>query len=446
MLKKIIGTAGTRILNALFNLVILLLLTNKIGSEGLGTIGLILLDITIIQLVIDLVAGSAVIYFASRTNTGQLLIPAYTWIALVLILFYFIGKTIGFLFPEFYTNTIPPGHEMDILGLALLNGMMLTHYNFLIGKEKIRTYNIIFTIQITMLLITFLTILFIKNDQSINAYLTGLYFAYGTGSFLGFIALVRMTEAWEIEGWRRVFAKVVRFGIVTQIANILNIGNKRLSYYFVSFFKGLTPLGIFTAGIQLTEGLRLIGQSISLVQFSTISNTSEVEYARTLTIRLMKFSVILTLLAVFILVALPESTYTWLFSKDFSGVKPVIVALGPGVVALAANNIFSHYFSGLGNPKVNLWSNVVGMVFTISLAVLLIPVYGILGAAITTSASYISSVIYQYFVFVRQTGTRFSEWIPAKQDIADFKRIVKQTAKGKKDKGSDGFPGHFRDL
>jgi hypothetical protein len=49
MLKKILGTAGTRILNAVFNLVILLLISNKIGSEGLGTIGLILLDITIIQ-------------------------------------------------------------------------------------------------------------------------------------------------------------------------------------------------------------------------------------------------------------------------------------------------------------------------------------------------------------------------------------------------------------
>ncbi len=73
MLNKIIGTTGTRILNAFFALVILYLMANYIGSNGMGVIALILLDITIIQLVIDLVAGSALIYFASRTNLGQLL-------------------------------------------------------------------------------------------------------------------------------------------------------------------------------------------------------------------------------------------------------------------------------------------------------------------------------------------------------------------------------------
>ena len=44
MLKKIIGTTGTRILNAVFNLIILVIITNYIGSEGLGIIGLILLE------------------------------------------------------------------------------------------------------------------------------------------------------------------------------------------------------------------------------------------------------------------------------------------------------------------------------------------------------------------------------------------------------------------
>ena len=76
MLKKIIGTTGTRILNAVFNLIILVLITNKIGNEGLGIIGLILVDITIIQLSVDLVAGSSLVYFASRANLGQLLFPA----------------------------------------------------------------------------------------------------------------------------------------------------------------------------------------------------------------------------------------------------------------------------------------------------------------------------------------------------------------------------------
>jgi O-antigen/teichoic acid export membrane protein len=424
MLKKILGTTGTRILNALFNLIILLLISNKIGSEGLGTIGLILLDITIIQLVVDLVGGSPVIYYTSRTNISKLILPAYLWILITVVAFFFLSKLVLLLFPLLYETTIPSGYEWHILSLALLNALMLTHYNILIGKGKIKQYNIIFTLQITSLLVSFLLQLYLFQNFSVASFLNALYVGYGLGAILGFGMILFYGKDWSMKGWRMITLQVLRYGFITQVANLLNIGNKRFSYYFIKYFSGLYALGIFTAGVQLTEGLRVIGQSISLVQFSAISNTDDKTYARQLTIKLMKFSVLFTLSAVLVLILLPESVYTWLFSKEFEGVKVVIIALSPGVVALAANNIFSHYFSGLGNPKINLWSNVIGFVFTIVLAVILIPMFGITGAAITTSASYISSVVYQYIIFCRQTHTSFSEWLPRRSDYDDFRKIV----------------------
>lgn len=424
MLKKILGTAGTRILNALFNLVMLLLITNEIGSEGLGTIGLILLDIAIIQLVVDLIGGSPIIYFASRTNVSKLVLPAYLWIIIVTALFFFFSKALMLFFPVAYETAIPAGYEIQIMSLAVLNALMLIHYNLLIGKGKIKQYNIIFTIQITTLLLAFLLQLYVFGNLEVTSFLNALYLAYGTGAALGFILMVRSEKDWIMKGWQKTSVKVLRYGFITQIANLLNIGNKRFSYYFIKYFTSMSALGIFTAGVQLTEGLRVIGQSISLVQFSAISNSKDKNYARILTIKLMKFSVLLTMSAVIVLIALPENFYIWVFSKEFEGVKMVIIALSPGVIALAANNIFSHYFSGLGNPKINLWSNVIGFIFTIGLAVVLIPAFGITGAAITTSASYISSVVYQYLIFFKHTQTRFSDWMPRKSDFHDFKRIV----------------------
>jgi len=44
----------------------------------MGIIGLILLDIHIIQLFIDLFAGSALIYMASRTSIANLLFISYS--------------------------------------------------------------------------------------------------------------------------------------------------------------------------------------------------------------------------------------------------------------------------------------------------------------------------------------------------------------------------------
>ena len=426
MLKKIVGTAGTRILNALVNLAILFLITNHIGSKGLGAIGLILLDVGIIQLVIDLVAGSALIYYASRQSIGKLLIPAYCWIALVNTLFYFIFQLLKNRFPIVYSTVIPIGSEPAIIGLALINALMLTHYNLLLGHERIKTYNKIFTTQVLIVLTVFLVHIFFLRQKNVEAFVNSLYAGYSIAALLGFFAMIRLSRSWSFSNWAATTRKVIRYGTVTQIANVLHIGNKRFSFYLIKRFMGLPSLGIYTAGVQLTEGLRLIGQSISIVQFATLSNTSDKNYATQLTIKLMKFTVLLTFAAVLILVILPESFYTWIFSKAFTGVKPVILILSPGVMALAANAIFSHYFSGLGNPKVNLWSNVVGFVFTLILAFSLIPLFGINGAAATASVSYISTVIYQYIIFKKRTGTLCREWMPEKQDFLDFRELIKK--------------------
>jgi O-antigen/teichoic acid export membrane protein len=325
-----------------------------------------------------------------------------------------------YLFPVLYSTIIPSGFEIHIFTLALLNALMITHYNLLIGRERIRTYNWIFTIQIMTLLGTFMAGIFMFNDHSPKAYVNALYYAYGIGGILAFASVIKTSGKMFLKGWLKVLKQVIHFGFISFIGNILNVGNKRISFYVLRYFTGLSALGIYNAGVQLTEGLRIIGQSISLVQFSSISNTNDTEYAKILTIKLMKFTLSLTLLAVIVLLAIPESLYTWIFSKDFTEVKPIIVALSPGVVALAANNIFSHYFSGLGNPKVNMWANLVGLFFTLVLAFTLIPLLGYIGAAITASVSYISSVVYQYFIFRKETNTKLKEWIPTKKDSSDF--------------------------
>jgi len=427
MLKKIIGTTGTRILNAVFNLIILILITNKIGSEGLGIIGLVLVDISIIQLSVDLVAGGSLVYFASRANTGQLLLPAYAFVVVVITTYFFVGLFSSTFLPILYYTIVPEGYFNHILALSTIGSLMWIHYNLLLGKSRIAAYNSIFTIQVTTFLLSFLYFIFIDKNYTVDAYVYSLYFSYGIAALLGFISVLAKVEKLNFSGWLAVSKKVFNYGLVTQAANLLSIGNNRMSFFFIKYFSGLPALGIFNAGIQTTEGFKLIGQSIAVVQFSAISNTRDPEYSRILTIRLMKVSILLTLAAVIIINILPESFYTWIFSNDFIGVKPVIITLSPGVLALAANNIFSHYFSGIGAPKINLTAKLIGFVFTVILAVLLIPPYGFIGAAITASASYISTVVYQYIVFERETKTKVGEWVPAKTDFTDLKRIINET-------------------
>ncbi len=429
MIKKIAGTAGTRILNALFTLIILWLFTNYVGSKGLGIIGLVVLNITVIQFFYDLLSGNSLVYFVSRTDLIKLVIPAYLWIMAVSVVITAAFSLFCNFFPGAAGTFVPAGYGFHIITLAAINGFTQVHFNVLIGQAKIKLYNILFTVQISLTLLVF-AVLVLKNG-SVNDYITALYAAWSTVSVISMVMVLKKMKIVPLKGWFSQSKKVMRFGITGFAANIFHIGNKRFAFYFIKAFSGLSPLGVYNAGAQLTEGVRIIGQSISLVQYSAISGSRNNEYNRNLTVRLMKVSVVLTLLALLVLVLIPSEVYGTVLSENFVRVKMIIVLLAPGVLALSANTIFSHYFSGTGQPEVNLKSNIYGFVVTLVFALVLIPAFGISGAAATASLSYLVTVLYQSYIFKKQTGTRLHEWKITKSDFRYLKNLIKSYFSGK---------------
>ncbi len=425
MFKKILGTAGARLINAVITFVILFMITHNLGSKGMGTIGLILLDINIIQLFVELFAGSALIYFASRTSVANLMFISYSWIIVVIIGFALLFNLMSFAFPELYHMAVPAGYEMHILTLTTISAYMLTHYNLLLGKEKIKTYNILFSIQTFILFLVFAFLIYVKKEKTVGSYVMAMYASYAFGVAASLYGVLYNEKKIHIYALKKTAGQVLRFGFVTSVANILFIGNKRVGYYLVRYFTGLSSLGVFTAGTQLTEGLKLIGQSISLVQFSKLSNTTDNQYATEITVKLLKVSVILTILGLLVMLLLPVPIYVWILGADFTDVKPIVLLLTPGVIALAANTVFSHYFSGMGNPKINLYANIIGFSVVLVLALLLIPEYGFYGAAGAVSISYLISMLYNFVLFKNQTGVKLIKLIPSRADIIELKRLFK---------------------
>ena len=431
IVKNILGTTATRFLNALFNLFVLLMITHLMGREKLGEISLIVVDVTVIQLLVDFLAGSALVFFASRTEISKLILPAYFWILWVVVCVVFLARIVFYFFPAVEPVMIPSGFAFWIVLLALINGFMQTHYNLLLGLNKIKTYNIIFTVQIAVFIFIFSFLMLIKGQHSVFSYILSLAVSWAFSAVLGIIVLAKNMKGFSFHSWNMMVKQIFHYGFMTQGANILHLGSKRFSYYLLRIFGGFAPLGLFSAAVQLTEGLRLAGQSISLVQFSSISNSRDGDYSKNLTIKSMKFSLTLTFIGVVVLLSIPSGAYGYIFGKSFGEIRWIVLSLSPGVLALAASNIFSHYFSGVGNPKVNLFSNISGFAVMLVFAFVLLPFYGYIGAAVTASLSYLASAIHQYIVFRKQTEIRFGEWYLKKEDFTWFVHITKNLFKSR---------------
>lgn len=424
LMRSILSTSGTRILNAIAGLLLLWIAANELGAEAWGISGIILLDISLILLFVDMMS-STLVYFTPRRNPGSLMIVSYFWTLIVTMVAAMIFALLYLFAPTVLNTLVPKAYAGHILMLVIFNSLHSIHMNILLGKGKMAAFNSLFSLQFSLMLAAMAAFVYWAGIRSEKAFVFALYVSYSIPACAGLFIIKPRFNRQQVLGFRALLIEMMRFGSVMQLSGVLHLLNKRISYFFIKAFTGYAAVGIYNSGVQLTEGLRLIGQSISLVQYSRISNSNDTEYARLISIRLLKFSVLTTTLALLVLIAIPRSVFEHILTRDFGDITLVTLSLSPGVIALSANTIFSHYFSGTGKPAYNLTAALIGLGLSIPLLLLFIPLWGLTGAGIGTSLAYMATVVYQWFMFRKMTKTKLREMLPDRNDFRELMKAIR---------------------
>jgi O-antigen/teichoic acid export membrane protein len=424
MIRSITQTFLVRAINAFLMLFLVLLCTNTLKISDYGSIGLIVLDISFIMLLNDLVGGSAMVFFSSRIEPFRLVVIGYLW-ALVTA---FIAVIAGFflsLFPNLYAIVVPDTFGPHIIALALINSFSTIHINLLVGKEKISQYNTTFLVQITSLVVLVSLLVFVVDLRSVGMYVYALYGSYTLTWLVGLFFTRHFIKTGSIRNIVSGIKEVSKYRIFTQMGNLIQLGNRRFSFYIIKGVHGASPLGIFNAAIQLTEGLRIIGHSISLIQFSRISGTRDLNYSRELTIRMVKLTLLVTLFFLIVMMAVPADIYAWIFGEEYRFIHTLVFCLAPGILALNTSMMLSSFFSGIGSPKYNMISSGIGFIFTLAAIYPAVLYWTYIGAGLTASGAYIFATVYQLIIFVKLTGAKRHEFVIKKADFILFFQFIK---------------------
>ena len=420
MIGNIINTVSTRITLAVLSIILLLLNSNVLGTEGLGTIGIIVLEITIYLLISNVICGGSLIYYSSRKKVNELMIAAYLWILLSAGAYYLIISLVPVLSSD-YLNSI--------VLLGFLQSIITANLSLLAGQQRFKVFNLVALsqaiIQISSLCICF----FLLDERSIESFIQSTLIAYSFAVVFSFIRLIPTIETRIKLPTLALFKELIHYGFYLQIANVTQLMNYRLNYFLLDYFSGRASVGQFMAGVQLSEGLLLPSKSIGTVQYAKISSQKSKTEATRLTVTLLKVTLLLTIPITVLLILLPEVVYTTLLSSDFNRTPEVIAVMGIGIIALAGEIILSRYFSGTGQQKVNAVSSTVGLAVTVIAGFTLIPIYGLLGAAACASLSYLSIFIFLLFKIIRGTSLKLSDFILKKQDVVYFKRVLQKVRK-----------------
>lgn len=408
MIKRIIGTSAGKLITALAGFAIIVINAHYIGAVGVGTISLILLGITFINLVSNFIGGPAIVYLLPRFDAFRLIVPSYLWA--------FLCSSAGSVLLS-VSGLIPVIYVFDVFWLSFFVTVTSVNLTILLAKERFVTYNLLSTLQILITLIVLIVLVFISGNHTVTAYL----FAFYAGIILSFVvslfAIRKLLHFSDIEELPMVVVTLLKYSPFMQFGTIFQMLNYRLSYYIIERFFGPGFLGVFTIGTQVSESVWIVGRSAATVHYARMSNTNNMDYARDLTLALIKGVFVITFLLLIIMVLLPQSVYVFLFGAGFAGARVVVLILAPGMLFTAVTMIISHYFSGIGLPRYSMYGSAAGLVMTVSAGFILIPILGINGAALTTSLSYLVCMSYLLFIFIRKTDIGYNDFKIRKSDF-----------------------------
>lgn len=423
MFKKILGTGAARAVNVLTQLATLIMGTKFLGAAEWGKAFIAQTDITFLLIGIELIAGSGLVYFTPRKKLSTLMQVSYGWIAFVMLI-YIVLFNLLHLFPWVY-NIIPQHYSTLILTITCVYSLHEFNLNHFLGKEKVATYNWLFIIQILTQVTMMAVLIFALNLRTAKALLYSQLCGYTLATLIGWILLFPTLKRENSEPWRACLKEMLQYGAFMQLSTLVSTLNKRLSLYLLHTNCTEPQIGVYASGTQVTEGVNIVGQSIGLVAFSALSNTEKEKRASQLTLQFLKVSILLTFTALLVIGLLPTAFFEWIFSGEFTDIRPVILLMAPGILFFSAHTVLANYFSGTGKPKYNLYASLIGLTTTLIAAFILIPTLGIKGAAITTSLTYAALFVYQWIIFHKQTECRLAQLIPNREDWEWVKTSLK---------------------
>jgi O-antigen/teichoic acid export membrane protein len=230
-------------------------------------------------------------------------------------------------------------------------------------------------------------------DSAVTVYLLA-WFLTAAGAALA----LRSRTSVRLDGARA--KQLLSFGLKSHCGFLSSVLNEWLDKLLISVVLAPASLGLYMVAVTLTSVTGLVGSSVSIVALPLIAGMEDgdgrSEKARQLAIVTLVISVIITIPSFIFLPAVTEVAFGSQFSKSVGPARILLVA----AVILSVNRVLTAILRAIGRPLDAGIGESIALVVTLIGMVFLLRRFALIGAAITSLAAYLTSMIWM----IRRVG------------------------------------------
>ena len=401
-MKDLFKAGLFRLLFLGFNFLIGLFIAAMSGTELFGTISLMIVNAALFHLLTGFGADQSIVWHgaSNKLSPQKLFTITFTTSLFQIIIFTLIAYSFYYLSGK---TLLSKGNSTGYLYLELIyfTGLVFLdkYVSLLYAQNKARVCNIILT-GITFIATLFLLLFhfnYLGNKPDPLAFFCFLTLIQALSVIVLYHFLQRVSFS-EIK--REELSSFFRFSGLVFITNLIQFLAYRSDYWFIDYFESTDQVGIYSQANKFAGLLWIVPNIIAALLIPALSspnsNIREKELAGIG--RVFNF---LNVFIVGLMVTASFLIYTYFLQEDyFEGFIPLLYML-PGYFFFCITIILAAYFSAKNLLWVNLAGSSICLIAIVIADLLLIPSYGITGAAWSNTIAYSTSTLFTIIMFIR---------------------------------------------
>jgi len=204
------------------------------------------------------------------------------------------------------------------------------------------------------------------------------------------------------------FKESLLYGSRGYLSIIADMVARRIDFLFISHMLGAASLGYYAVSVSIAEILLSISGAISQ-PFLPIRLGLHMKDAKIVTPIVIRHVLFIMLAVCLSLSVIGKFIIFILYGRDFLPAYSALLWLLPGVLTLTIYRFLKADIYSYNQPGFVSWSSFITMLCNLLLNYLLIPKYGISGAAISSSISYGLATSMLLVHFVRLSGNSYQD-------------------------------------
>ncbi|MFA4662854.1 flippase [Pyrococcus kukulkanii] len=302
---------------------------------------------------------------------------------------------------------------------ALIGTLVSISRGFGRVREQVYFQNIVYPIAFLVL---------IALGAFLNFPFTYVFFAYVLAQVITLLALT--FDVWRVKLFEfrtsldlKLGKELIRFSIPLMLTGILSFVMTWADTLMLGYYKSSEVVGLYNAASPIAKLLPIFLNSAAFLYAPIASQLYAQEklgeLKRVYQI-LTKWVFLLTLPIFSVMFLFPEATIGFFFGAKYTSAAPALRILALGFMFHTFLGLNGWSLIIIGSTKANLVGDLFAAMTNIILNVLLIPLYGMQGAAVATSAAYIVANIFRSFWLYKKTKIHPFSWNYVKPLIISF--------------------------